>query len=129
MPQDGKYVNLYGKVNSAWYVIGQATDLQVSKSRSTQRVQHKDSNDSIPIAGSIERTFTLNNFYFANDAGQAAIDSAFETDTEMEFRMYEYGTAKKQFKAKVTNIQQSHPVGNAATVSITLEPTETPYSV
>lgn len=129
MPQDGREVRLFVQKNASWYVVGQSTDFQESKSRSVQRVSHKDSNDSIPISGSIERTMTLNGFYFRNDVGQATLDLAFETDSEEKYRIYESGQAIKEFKAKCTNIQRSHPVGNAATYTVTLEPTETPYSV
>lgn len=133
MPIDGRQVNLFINLGSTgvpnWIVCGQATDLQESKSRSVTRVAHKDSNDTVPIAGSIERSFALTGFYFSSDAGQAAVDLAFENDIEKQFRIYEFGVGRKEFFGKVTNVQRSHPVGSPSTYNVTIEPTITPYPV
>lgn len=133
MPIDGRQINLFinrGTSDSPnWIVVGQATDLQESISRAEQRVSHKDSNEAVVIAGSIERSFVMSGFYFSSDAGQSAVYLAIENDLEKEFRVYEFGVARRQFNGKVTNVQKTSPVGSPATYSVTIAPTQTPYPV
>ena len=132
MPQPGRQVNLFMNLGSTsvpnWIAAGQATSLDSSAQRDTQRVNHKDSNESIPISGSISRSYSLAGFYFRNDAVQAAMKLAFQTDTEKQYRVVDTGAPTEQFFGKITAFNASHPVDGASTYNITLEPTETPYN-
>lgn len=132
MPQPGRRVNLYMNLGTiavpSWNVVGQSTGLTWSKQRATERVAHKDSNDTVPVGGSITRSASLTGFYFRNDAAQAALDLAFEVDIDKQFRIIDTGVPIQQFLGKVTNIEQTHPVEGSSTYTITLEPSETPYN-
>jgi len=132
MPQPGRRVNLFVNVatpgSPSFIVAGQGTGLSETKQRDVQRVSHKDSNESVPISGNITRSFNVTGFYFRNDAGQAALDAAFENDTEKQFLIKDTGTGISQFMGKCTSISREHGVDGASTYTVTLEPTETPYN-
>ena len=132
MPQPGRRVNLFINLATpaapSWQVAGQATNLSESKQRDNTKVAHKDANDAVSISGSITRSFTLTGFYFRNDAAQAAMDAAFETDTAKQYLIRDTGTGIMQFFGTISNISREHSVDGASTYTVTLDPTETPYN-
>ena len=133
MPIDGRHTTLWIDLGTPsvpqWIIVGEGTDLGESGSRSVTRVAHKDSSDTIPIAGSLERSFTFSGFGFDSDAGQAAAALAFENNIEYRWRTYKYKQPARQFRGLVTSIDRTSPVGQPETFNFTVEPTETPYPV
>lgn len=114
------YVNTGTEASPTWETIGGQRGADIARTAATIDASSKDSADAQLIAGRKESSVSIDALFIPTNQAYQKLLSAYDSQTNVLVRKSNLGNFVEEAECFITDLSESHPDNDVATVSIEL---------